>query len=224
MSTCRAPMALSYVCMTSSQEQRRAEGRLNVRTSEPGCSTQQSACSTPQGPRRRHRGPSQTQRAKIRVDHLLFRFPKRDLVDEAMVTAARRLIQPVVAEFADDGRDGITKLLSAVQRSTASSTNMRVSSALTSTHSLRPQPTTQSPPKCDHCTAQTLIGSHCRNLRSTTARTFARLGASRLDDATHRFTRQRRCREHRDRPRRNPATAVGSQFTQLLLAARTPAP
>lgn len=41
---------------------------------------------------------------------------KRELVDAAMVTATRRLIQPVVAEFAHDGRDSITKLLSAVQQ------------------------------------------------------------------------------------------------------------
>ncbi len=37
-------------------------------------------------------------------------------MDQAMVTTARRLIQPVVEEFADDGRDSITKLLEAVQQ------------------------------------------------------------------------------------------------------------
>ncbi len=41
---------------------------------------------------------------------------KRELVNQAMVTTARRLIQPVVQEFADDGRDSITKLLTAVQQ------------------------------------------------------------------------------------------------------------
>lgn len=41
---------------------------------------------------------------------------KAELVDQAMLTAARRLIRPVVAEFADDGRDSITKLLGAVQQ------------------------------------------------------------------------------------------------------------
>lgn len=41
---------------------------------------------------------------------------KSELVDEAMVVTARRLIQPVIAEFVDDGRDSTAKLLSAVQR------------------------------------------------------------------------------------------------------------
>ena len=41
---------------------------------------------------------------------------KRQLVHEAMVIAARRLIQPVVAEFAHDERDSITKLSRAVQQ------------------------------------------------------------------------------------------------------------
>ena len=41
---------------------------------------------------------------------------KRELVDQAMVSTARRLIQPVVEEFADDSRDSITTLLAAVQQ------------------------------------------------------------------------------------------------------------
>ncbi len=41
---------------------------------------------------------------------------KRELVNEAMVTVTRRLIQPAVAEFVDDGRDSIAKLLGAVQQ------------------------------------------------------------------------------------------------------------
>ena len=150
---------------------------------------------------------------------------KRDLVDEAMVTAARRLIQPVVAEFADDGRDGITKLLRVPSSSsTASSTNMRVSSVRTSTPLLRPQPTRQSPPRCDHCTAELssvlaaeIVAQQQHGLLPdwVQADSMAQLIVSLVNGVAVSIAFD---------PDGTQPTAVGSQFTQLLLAVRAPTP
>jgi len=93
---------------------------------------------------------------------------KRELVNEAMITATRRLIQPVVVEFADDGRDSIAKLLSAVQQL------YRILDAHGTLlgpyvqSSPPPQPTTQSPPKCDHCIANSRRCSLQRSRLSNT--------------------------------------------------------
>ena len=106
----------------SGQDRGARKGRSGIRRPSP-VARRNSACSTRQGRggdiagHRRRSGPNYAS--------ITYYFgSKRDLVDEAMVTAARRLIQPVVAEFADDGRDSITNCWVPSSSSTASSTNM----------------------------------------------------------------------------------------------------
>ena len=109
-------MSLSYVCMNDGQEQRRAKGtavRSDVRTRLLDATISVLDTAGPEAATSRAIADA----AGENLASITYYFgSKRELVNEAMITATRRLIQPVVVEFADDGRDSIAKLLSAVQQ------------------------------------------------------------------------------------------------------------
>lgn len=149
---------------------------------------------------------------------------KRDLVDEAMVTAARRLIQPVVAEFADDGRDGITKLLGAVQQLyrildehasllgpyihslAAAATNEAIATEVRSLHR-----------ELSSVLAAEIVAQQQHGLLPdwVQADSMAQLIVSLVNGVAVSIEID---------PDGTQPTAVGSQFTQLLLAVRAPTP
>ena len=149
---------------------------------------------------------------------------KRNLVDEAMVTAARRLIQPVVAEFADDGRDGITKLLGAVQQLyrildehasllgpyihslAAAATNEAIATEVRSLHR-----------ELSSVLAAEIVAQQQHGLLPdwVQADSMAQLIVSLVNGVAVSIAID---------PDGTQPTAVGSQFTQLLLAVRAPTP
>ena len=147
---------------------------------------------------------------------------KSELVSQAMTSTARRLIQPVVDEFADESKDSVAKLLAAIQRLyqildsntdllgpylhsiAAAPTNDTVAAELRSLHReltaiLAAEIETQlSNGQLPHWIQPNPMAQLIVALVNGVAASVA------ID------------------PTQSDATAIGSQFAQLLLTARTP--
>lgn len=149
---------------------------------------------------------------------------KRELLDQAMVTTTRRLIQPVVEQFADDGAGSITKLLAAVQQLyrildandtllgpyihtlAAAATNEAVAVEVRSLHR----------ELASVLAAEITVQQRQDSLPDwVQADSMAQLIVALVNGVAVSIAID---------PARTQPTAVGSQFTQLLLAVQSPRP
>jgi AcrR family transcriptional regulator len=149
---------------------------------------------------------------------------KRELLSQAMTATSRRLIQPVVDEFADDTKDSVAKLLAAVQQ-LYQILNDNQGLLGPYLHSLAAAPTND--------TVATEIRSLHRELAEVLATEIAsQLSEGQLPDwiEPHAMAKVIVALVNGvavsiaiDPTQTDPAT-VGTQFARLLLAARSPRP